>query len=126
MSAKTCQLCGKPLGRRNSDGEFCSREHRTQFRLRRGMDRLEEANKVANIMRRRENLRPIPASELSAPGASDSKAWTSPLPFRVQQAEYRFPASRPLLFQVRVEGDHDRFSTPISNLSRRSSASADR
>ncbi len=61
MSERTCQLCGKPLSRIRVGGgeEFCSREHRTQYRLRRGMDRLQEANKVASLMRRRENPKPI-------------------------------------------------------------------
>ena len=40
-------------------GDYCSREHRNQHRLRLGMDRLVEANKVANLMRRRENLKPV-------------------------------------------------------------------
>jgi hypothetical protein len=61
MSDRTCQLCGKPLSRIRVGGgeEFCSREHRTQFRLRRGMDRLQEANKVASLNRRRENPKPL-------------------------------------------------------------------
>jgi hypothetical protein len=61
MSERMCQLCGKPLSRIRVGGgeEFCSREHRTQYRLRRGMDRLQEANKVASLMRRRENPKPI-------------------------------------------------------------------
>ena len=61
MNAKTCQLCGKPLGRIRvgADGDFCSREHRNQYRLRQGMDRLTEANKMASLMRRREQPKPI-------------------------------------------------------------------
>jgi len=61
MSARACQLCGKPLSRIRvgTDGDFCSREHRNQYRLRQGMDRLMEANKVANLMRRRELPKPI-------------------------------------------------------------------
>lgn len=57
MNARSCQLCGKPLSRIwvGSGGDFCSREHRNQYRLRRGMDRLLEENKVASLMRRREN-----------------------------------------------------------------------
>jgi len=35
-------------------GDFCSREHRNQHQLRRGMDRLAEANEVATLARRRE------------------------------------------------------------------------
>src|SRR3954463_9212653 len=61
MSARACQLCGKPLSRIRvgADGDFCSREHRNQFRLRQGMGRLQEANQVATVMRRRENLKPL-------------------------------------------------------------------
>jgi hypothetical protein len=61
MSAKACQLCGKPLSRIRvgAEGDFCSREHRNQFRLRQGMGRLQEANQVATVMRRRENLKPL-------------------------------------------------------------------
>jgi hypothetical protein len=61
MSARSCQLCNKPLSRIwvGSDGDFCSREHRNQYRLRQGMDRLQEANKVANVMRRREHMKPL-------------------------------------------------------------------
>src|SRR5579872_1752163 len=66
MNGRTCQLCGKPLSRFTvgSGGDFCSREHRNQYRLRAGMDRLQEANKVANLMRRRENAKAIPPSQL--------------------------------------------------------------
>src|ERR1035441_1393455 len=61
MNARTCQLCGKPLSRFavGSGGDFCSGEHRNQYRLRLGMDRLMEADKVANLMRRRENAKQI-------------------------------------------------------------------
>src|ERR1039457_1676164 len=61
MNARTCQLCGKPLSRFavGSGGDFCSREHRNQYRLRLGMDRLMEADKVASLMRRRENAKQI-------------------------------------------------------------------
>src|ERR1039457_3025360 len=66
MNARTCQLCGKPLSRFavGSGGDFCSREHRNQYRLRLGMDRLMEANKVASLMRRRENAKQISADLL--------------------------------------------------------------
>ena len=66
MNARTCQLCGKPLSRFavGSGGDFCSREHRNQYRLRLGMDRLMEANKVASLMRRRENAKQISAQFL--------------------------------------------------------------
>src|SRR5262249_24050030 len=66
MNPRTCQLCGKPLSRLRvgGDGDFCSKEHRHQFRLRDGMDRLQEVNKVANLMRRRESARQIAPSSL--------------------------------------------------------------
>jgi len=56
MSAKNCLLCGKTLVfiRVGAGGDFCSREHRNQYQLRRGMDCLAEANKVATLARRRE------------------------------------------------------------------------
>src|SRR5579863_3155209 len=68
MSARNCQLCGKPLSRIwvGSGGDFCSREHRNQYRLRQGMDRLQEANKVASVMRRREHLRPLSGTRLAS------------------------------------------------------------
>jgi hypothetical protein len=71
MSVKTCQLCGKPLSRLRvgADPEFCSKEHRSQFRLRKGMDRLVEVNKVANLMRRRESPRQITFSSLMCQSA---------------------------------------------------------
>src|SRR5580704_13478304 len=58
---RTCLLCEKPLSRiwLGAGEDFCSREHRNQYRLRRGMDRLLEANKVASLMRRRENPKPL-------------------------------------------------------------------
>src|SRR3954447_18393096 len=67
MNARTCLLCGKSLSRIwvRAGEDFCSREHRNQYRLRRGMDRLQEANKVASLMRRRENPKPIPVGEHS-------------------------------------------------------------
>lgn len=64
MNSRTCQLCGKPLSRIwvGAGGDFCSREHRNQYRLRQGMGRLLEENKVASLMRRRENPKQIPAA----------------------------------------------------------------
>ena len=68
MNAKTCLLCGKPLGRIRvgAGGDFCSREHRNQYRLRRSMDCLTEANKVSTLARRRENPKALFAN--AAPG----------------------------------------------------------
>ncbi len=52
----TCQLCGKPLPkmRLRRDGDFCCREHREQYRLRRGLNCLQEAEELASLRRRRE------------------------------------------------------------------------
>jgi hypothetical protein len=77
MSAKACLLCGKTLSRiwSGAGEDFCSREHRNQYRLRRGMDRLQEANKVANVMRRRENPRQIAPSSLSNPGTQSPRGY---------------------------------------------------
>ncbi len=72
MSARTCLLCGKPLGRIwvGAGDDFCSREHGNQYRLKRGMDRLTEANKISSLMRRRENPRPITSASMPLDSAS--------------------------------------------------------
>src|SRR5690348_6813201 len=77
MSARTCLLCGKPLSRIWAGGgdDFCSKEHRNQYRLRRGMDRLQEANKVANLMRRRENPKPISNGLLMSGAVNSPRAF---------------------------------------------------
>ena len=66
MSARTCHLCGKTLSRMRvgTDGEFCSREHRNQYRLRRSMDQLQEANAMASLMRRREQFKSLRSSPI--------------------------------------------------------------
>jgi len=65
MSARTCLLCGKSLSRfLTGNGDYCSREHRNQYQMRMGMDRLNEASKVASVMRRRENPKLISAAHL--------------------------------------------------------------
>lgn len=89
MNARTCQLCGKPLGRiRVGAGEdFCSREHRNQYRLRQGMDRLQEANKVASVMRRREQLRPLSGLQPGVPSAAARRGFLGvPFPSAVHAA----------------------------------------
>ena len=82
MNAKSCLLCGKPLSRLRvgGDGDFCSREHRNQHRLRRGMDRLEEANKVTSLMRRRENPRHISPARLMCNSALEQRGFLEPKP----------------------------------------------
>src|SRR5437764_4225286 len=80
MAARTCMLCGKALSRiwAGNGEDFCSREHRNQYRLRRGMDRLLEANKVANVMRRRENPRQIPTTSLHSKGPASQRGYFDP------------------------------------------------
>ena len=80
MTARSCQLCGKPLSRLRVGGDvdFCSREHRNQHRLRRGMDRLEEANKVTSLMRRRENPRHISSTQLMCNSALEHRGYFEP------------------------------------------------
>src|SRR5438477_6034610 len=84
MAAKTCLLCGKALSRiwAGTGEDFCSREHRNQYRLRRGMDRLLEANKVATLARNREN--PKLLRQTSQPSASSlsPRAFLEPQPPR--------------------------------------------
>ncbi len=88
MSARVCLLCGKSLSRiwSGSGEDFCSREHRNQYRLRRGMDRLHEANQVASVMRRRENPRPIQPSRLIQSGLETPRDYPESKPFQVPAA----------------------------------------
>src|ERR1700733_13365902 len=85
MSVRTCQFCEKPLSRLRvgGDGDFCSKEHRNQFRLRAGMDRLAEGNKVASLRRRRENARQIPPASLICNAALDRRAFLDTQPSRM-------------------------------------------
>ena len=82
MSARACQLCGKPLSRIRvgTDGDFCSREHRNQYRLRQGMDRLMEANNVANLMRRRELPKAIVPQQVESGTSLERRGISNGLP----------------------------------------------
>ena len=75
MSARTCLLCGKPLSRIwvGAGDDFCSREHGNQYRLKRGMDRLTETNKISILMRRRETPRPIVSASLPLDSAASRR-----------------------------------------------------
>src|SRR3954468_12230555 len=75
MTARVCQLCGKALSRLRvgGDGDYCSKEHRNQHRLRQGMDRLEEASKVTSLMRRRKSPRQIAAATLMRNTAGETR-----------------------------------------------------
>jgi hypothetical protein len=87
MAARTCLLCGKPLSRiwAGTGEDFCSREHRNQYRLRRGMERLSEANHIATVMRRREQPKHIAPNELRAPGAVSPRGFLDPARTRLPQ-----------------------------------------
>jgi hypothetical protein len=114
MNARTCQLCGKPLSRLRvgGDGDFCSREHRNQHRLRAGMDRLEEANKVTSLMRRRENPRHISAARLMCNSALERRGFFEP---KLPAPRYEMTAFSPVLpgpAAPRVASGADRCVSP--------------
>jgi hypothetical protein len=97
MSARTCLLCGKPLSRIwvGAGDDFCSREHGNQYRLKRGMDRLTETNKISSLMRRRESPMPIASASLPLDSASSHRDFPE---MRISAAgQTRFPSLRPHL-----------------------------
>src|ERR1035437_1884761 len=114
MSAKACLLCGKPLGRLRvgGDAEFCSREHRNQHRLRRGMDRLEEANKVTSLMRRRENPRHISAARLMCNSALERRGFYEPKQPAPKTDTAVFAPVLPGRAAPRVASGADRYAPP--------------
>ena len=83
MPAKTCLLCGKTLVfiRVGAGGDFCSREHRNQYRLRRGMDCLAEANKVATLARRRETPKALFGEGCAGSESAAGRAFLDAAPF---------------------------------------------
>jgi len=97
MAARTCLLCGKALGRmRGGAGdEFCSREHRNQYSLRQGMERLAEANQVASVVRRRESPRQIPPALLRAHGNDVPRAFLESLRPSGMSNAFRVPRLTP-------------------------------
>ncbi len=99
MNARACQLCGKPLSRIwvGSGGDFCSREHRNQYRLRRGMDRLQEESKVASLMRRRENPKALPFARLAGAYAVAQRGFFQGRIPSSQRELGALPQSRPIL-----------------------------
>jgi hypothetical protein len=114
MSARTCLLCGKALSRIwvGAGDDFCSREHGNQYRLKRGMDRLTETNKISVLMRRRENPRPI----TSASQPLDSAAARRDFPeLKIPAAgATRFPSSRPfsVFSTARISPVSERYVAP--------------
>ena len=110
MSVRVCQFCEKPLSRLRvgGDGDFCSKEHRNQFRLRAGMDRLVEVNKVASLMRRRENARQIAPASLICNAALGRRGFLDAQPARID-SNPRLIALRPTaLARPRITAYSDR------------------
>src|SRR5450759_2422862 len=114
MNARSCQLCGKPLSRLRvgSDGDFCSREHRNQHRLRAGMDRLEEANKVTSLMRRRENPRHISAARLMCNSALEHRGFLEPKQLATKTDIAAFAPVLPGPAAPRVSSAGDQYKPP--------------
>jgi hypothetical protein len=83
MSAKTCLHCGKTLVfiRVGAGGDFCSREHRNQYQLRRGMDCLAEANKVATLARRRETPKALFGDAAAGSSGAEPRSFSETAPF---------------------------------------------
>ena len=109
MSAKTCQLCGKPMSRLwvGADPDFCSKEHRNQFRLRRGMDRLVEVNKVANLMRRRESPKQITFASLLCQSALAPRGFNEPVRTAIHTTPFNRQPSYAAFAQPRIEAHAD-------------------
>jgi len=115
MSARTCLLCGKSLSRIwvGAGDDFCSREHGNQYRLKRGMDRLTEANKISSLMRRRENPKPITSAHLPLNSASSRRDFPEA---KISAASgTRFPSLRPFCVAStpRIATVSGRYAQPV-------------
>jgi hypothetical protein len=75
--------------------EFCSREHRNQYRLRQGMERLAEANQVASVVRRRENPRQIPPEQLRSHGNDTPRGFLESRRVSANPGAFRVPHLTP-------------------------------
>ncbi len=95
-----------------ADGDFCSREHRNQFRLRKGMDRLQEANKVASLMRRRENPRQMLTAQLVSSPVMERRGALKSAPFPARQMLIAFTALRPALYRPGIPRRDRHLSVP--------------
>jgi len=111
MNGRTCQLCGKPLSRIRvgAGGDFCSREHRNQHRLRCGMDRLMEANQMASLMRRREHLKPLNAMDAHSAAAAHRRPFSEPAPWKPAGTPFARRVAPRLHARMRASGDYARF-----------------
>src|SRR5437764_8182352 len=113
-AARACQLCGKPLSRLRvgGDGDYCSKEHRNQHRLRQGMDRLEEASKVTSLMRRRENPRQISAATLMRNTAGETRRFERQARLLATQVTAFAPVLAGLASRPRVVAHADEYVAP--------------
>ena len=115
MNGRTCQLCGKPLSRiwAGGGGDFCSREHRNQHRLRCGMDTLLEANKHASLMRRRDQPRQFLTAHLQCNSAIEPRAF-GPIRQLVARPLLRHVPEGSSLARARVVTGDGRFLPPAA------------
>jgi hypothetical protein len=106
MSGVTCQFCGKPLWRirRGSDGDFCSREHRNQYKLRMGLTHLAEAEKVSSARRKCEVCNAISLGRVAGSPEVQKRRSLSP----------RWPGRAPRLPAIRVPDAAGLKSTAVS------------
>ena len=113
MNGRTCQLCGKPLSKiwAGSGGDFCSREHRNQYRLRCGMDTLLEANKHASLMRRRDQLRQFPTAKLQCDSAIAPRIF-GPASATTARPELRSLPVKSQLANAKIESGDEHFLAP--------------
>jgi hypothetical protein len=90
------------------------------------MDRLEEANKVASLMRRRENPKQIPVAKLMVSAVPEYRALQEPAAFPARAEEARFKPLALAQFPARVVEIPERFSSPLAELGRRCAAADNR
>jgi hypothetical protein len=102
--------------------DFCSREHRNHYRLRRGMDQLQEANQMSSLMRRRENPKPLAAI---VPGGEGVSLPRTLLPSAARPAvpvlagwkpAYRIPSAQPAIVFPLEESRFVQLGLPLNTL----------
>ena len=86
------------------------------------MDRLEEANKVASLMRRRDNPKQIPIANLMVSAVPEYRAPQEPAAFPARAEEVRFEPLALAQFPARVAEIPERFSDPLAESGRRYAA----
>ena len=102
--------------------DFCSREHRNHYRLRRGMDQLQEANQMSSLMRRRENPKPlatmVPGGEgVSLPRTLLLSAAAPPAPvLDGWRPAYQIPSAQPTIDFPREESSFVQLGLPLNVL----------